>query len=93
MGRAAVGGIPTESTTTQLQAIPAAWPASSWLEVEIGSAAAPFIAAGLLGLRGLVGLRLTRNGPAAADTWTGTLLLAQFVLLRYHRLCLHPGCC
>jgi len=93
MGRAAVGAIPAETTTTLVQAIPAAWPASSWLQVEIGTPVAPFVAPGLFTQLGLVGLRLARNGPAAADTWTGTLLLAQFILLRYHRLCLHCGCC
>jgi len=86
------GGIaPTDVTFTTVQAIPAAWPANAWIQLEVGSAAAPFIPGGTLSQFGLVGIRPARNGPAAGDTWGATLSLFTTVILRYHRLCLH--CC
>jgi hypothetical protein len=91
MGEAAPAGVPTETTVYTIQAIPATWPASSWMQVEIGTKPDPFLPPATLAQLGLIGIRLSRNGPSANDTWTGTLLIAQFVVLRYHRLCLH--CC
>jgi hypothetical protein len=41
----------------------------------------------------LIGLRLTRNGPHANDTWPGTLLIAQNLQLQYLRLYPWEYCC
>jgi len=52
----------------------------------------PALPASSLPSNSWIGLRIARNGPAAEDTWTGTILLAQGLLLRYNRLCQFCTC-
>src|SRR3989304_5080085 len=84
-GLAAAGLAPVEATITVVQAIPAAWPFANWLQVELGTPAAPFIPPSTIAPNAILGFRLARNGPAAADTWTGALNLMINLILRYHR--------
>ena len=86
-GIAAAGLAPVEATITVVQAIPAAWPFANWLQVELGTPAAPFIPPSTIAPNAILGFRLARNGPATADTWTGALNLMINLILRYHRLC------
>lgn len=90
---AAPNASPVDAAVSVVQAIPALWPASQWLQVEIGTPAAPFLPPNSLPQLGIIGIRLLRNGPAVADTWASTINVIAFLLLRYHRLCLHCTLC
>jgi hypothetical protein len=87
------GTAPVDTVLTTLAAIPAAWPVNNWIYLELGSALLPFYPAASLPQFALCGIRLSRNGPAAADTWASTLGLVANLVLRYHRLCLQCTPC
>lgn len=82
---------PTDATSSYIFTIPASHPISQPFFLELGSEAAPFIPAYTLPPNSMFGIRLVRNGPAAADTWLGSLNVAQTCRLRYSKLC--QFCC
>jgi hypothetical protein len=82
---------PVDVTFSQVVAIPAAWPAGSWLEVLLRNGTAEVLPAGSIPSRGNVGIRVARDGPNVLDTWASSLLILQFVKLRYHAEC--RQCC
>ena len=78
---------PLDQLNFQVVAIPLNYPVGRSLQVEIGSAAAPFLPGGILTPNSSFGLRVARSGSHGTDTWTGTLAIAMTARLRYHRLC------
>lgn len=89
---AAPNSTATFALTSQLVAIPAAWPTNSWMPMELTVAGGPALPASSLTQSSVLGFRLARDGPAPGDVWTGTLQLITLLVLRYSRLCQFCEC-
>jgi len=75
-----------------VQAVPAAWAGSQRIVVEVLNAGGPLIPGRTLERDTLIGLRFARNGPAVADTWTGSLGLVTAAWLEYSEDCRFGSC-
>ena len=80
-------GPPSNLTLSQTFTPPANWDASNWLLLELLNAGGPYFPASSIADQSLLGIRISRDGPNAADTWTATLTILEFAVLRYNRLC------
>lgn len=87
-------GLPrVETTIVQLQAIPNPWTTADLIRVLLDNGAGYTFAPNVLDPGTMLGLRITRNGPAAADTWTGSLKIASALDVDYLTLYPWEGCC
>lgn len=81
-------GVRSEQSFPVVVPIPNPWLSTDRILVSLVNGSGFTFAAGAIDLGYIVGLRAARNGPAAADTWPGALLLAQSLLFLYRQRCI-----